>query len=79
MKTPLIRHGCRTFLACFIIFSRLIANCEAVLFGSEYNAEKYKRVLFACALEDDLKQLPAGDMTQIGEKVGRIILFERKV
>lgn len=44
-----------------------------MLFGSEYDAEKYKLVLFACALEDDLKQLPAGDMTQIGEKVGRCV------
>ncbi len=41
---------------------------DNVLFGSEYDAEKYKKVLFACALTDDLDQLPAGDMTQIGEK-----------
>ena len=35
---------------------------------AEYDAERYKQVLFACALEDDLDQLPAGDQTQIGEK-----------
>jgi ABC-type multidrug transport system fused ATPase/permease subunit len=33
-----------------------------------YDAAKYQKVLFACALTDDLDQLPAGDMTQIGEK-----------
>ena len=41
---------------------------ENVLLGTEYDAERYKQVLFACALEDDLDQLPAGDQTQIGEK-----------
>ena len=35
---------------------------------SPFDAERYKQVLFACALEEDLLQLPAGDMTQIGEK-----------
>ena len=29
---------------------------------------KYNEVLAACALTDDLDQLPAGDMTQIGER-----------
>ena len=38
------------------------------LFGSDYDEQLYKKVLFACALDDDLKQLPAGDMTQIGER-----------
>ncbi len=28
----------------------------------------YETVLEACALEQDLKMLPAGDMTEIGEK-----------
>ena len=41
---------------------------DNVLFGSDYDAEKYKKVLDACALTDDLDQLPAGDMTQIGER-----------
>ena len=40
---------------------------ENILFGSEYNAEKYKTVLEACALAADLKILPAGDQTEIGE------------
>jgi ABC-type multidrug transport system fused ATPase/permease subunit len=33
---------------------------DNILFGSDYDEEKYKQVLFACALEEDLKQLPAG-------------------
>ena len=40
---------------------------ENILFGSEYNAEKYKTVVEACALAADLKILPAGDQTEIGE------------
>ena len=40
---------------------------ENILFGSEYNAEKYEAVLEACALAADLKILPAGDQTEIGE------------
>ena len=40
---------------------------ENILFGSEYNAEKYETVVEACALAADLKILPAGDQTEIGE------------
>ena len=47
---------------------------ENILFGSEYNAEKYKAVLEACALAADLKILPAGDQTEIGEN-GVIFLY----
>ena len=39
-----------------------------ILFGLEYEEIKYKAVIFACGLEFDLKQLPDGDMTDIGEK-----------
>ena len=40
---------------------------ENILFGSEYDAEKYGAVVEACALAADLKILPAGDQTEIGE------------
>ena len=40
---------------------------ENILFGSEYDAEKYEAVVEACALAADLKILPAGDQTEIGE------------
>jgi len=36
--------------------------------GSAYDAIRYNRVVRACALEPDLGILPAGDMTEIGEK-----------
>ena len=45
-----------------------LPNRDNVLFGSDYDAERYKTVLDACALTSDLDQLPAGDMTQIGER-----------
>lgn len=39
-----------------------------ILFGLEYEEEKYLAVIAACGLEFDLKQLADGDMTDIGEK-----------
>lgn len=42
---------------------------DNILFGKEYKPSKYQRVLEACALKEDLKILPGGDMTEIGEKV----------
>lgn len=36
--------------------------------GREYEIERYDRVLEACALKPDLNLLPAGDMSEIGEK-----------
>ena len=41
-----------------------------VLFGKPMKETMYGKVLEACALGPDLKILPAGDMTEIGEKVG---------
>jgi ATP-binding cassette, subfamily C (CFTR/MRP), member 1 len=34
---------------------------DNVLFGSPYDAEKYRQTLHVCALEPDLKQLLSGD------------------
>lgn len=42
---------------------------DNILFGKEYDADKYKKVINACALGPDLEILPGGDMTEIGEKV----------
>jgi len=39
-----------------------------ILFGREFNNERYERVVEACALQDDLNILPAGDATEIGER-----------
>ncbi len=42
---------------------------DNVLFGCPYDAEKYNKVIEACAMISDLKVLPSGDLTEIGEKV----------
>ncbi|KAJ3109314.1 hypothetical protein HDU97_007808 [Phlyctochytrium planicorne] len=39
-----------------------------VLFGQPFDKEKYDNVLEKCALKQDLKILPAGDQTEIGER-----------
>ncbi|KAJ5935251.1 hypothetical protein N7466_004798 [Penicillium verhagenii] len=37
-----------------------------ILFGLPFNESRYKKVLFACALEKDLEMLPDGELTDIG-------------
>jgi ABC-type multidrug transport system fused ATPase/permease subunit len=39
-----------------------------ILFGREFDEVRYEMVVEACALLDDLAILPAGDMTEIGER-----------
>ncbi|XP_061748109.1 ATP-binding cassette sub-family C member 5 isoform X2 [Nerophis ophidion] len=41
---------------------------ENILFGQEYEKDKYNDVLEACCLLPDLAELPYGDMTEIGER-----------
>lgn len=41
---------------------------DNIIFGNEYDQERYQHILFACGLEPDLAILPAGDMTEIGER-----------
>ena len=41
---------------------------ENILFGLEYEKEKYNRIVSACALLPDFAQLASGDKTEIGEK-----------
>ena len=41
---------------------------DNVLFGREFVQKRYDQVIEACALLDDLLALPAGDMTEIGER-----------
>ena len=42
---------------------------DNILFGKEFNVEKYKTVVDVCALGPDLQMLPGGEQTEIGEKV----------
>ncbi|XP_028427666.1 ATP-binding cassette sub-family C member 4 [Perca flavescens] len=39
-----------------------------ILFGKEFNAQKYERVIRACALKRDMELLPDGDLTIIGDR-----------
>ena len=39
-----------------------------ILFGREFDQDRYDSILKACALLDDLAILPAGDKTEIGER-----------
>jgi len=41
---------------------------ENVLFGSEFDKRTYVETLLACQLEPDLAIMPAGDLSEIGEK-----------
>ena len=41
---------------------------DNILFGRDLDAEWYERVVEACALKPDLDMLPAGDLTEIGER-----------
>ena len=42
---------------------------DNILFGQPFDEERYNRIVDACALRPDLQILPAGDATEIGEKV----------
>lgn len=44
---------------------------DNILFGSDFEADRYQQVIHGCALKEDLKILIAGDKTEIGEKVNR--------
>lgn len=39
-----------------------------ILFGSPWNGERYSEVVDACALEKDIKTLPSGDQSFVGDK-----------
>ncbi|KAG2373418.1 hypothetical protein C9374_012157 [Naegleria lovaniensis] len=41
---------------------------DNIMFGEEYDEEKYVKVIHACNLETDFSQLMASDLTIIGEK-----------
>ncbi|KAH7905737.1 P-loop containing nucleoside triphosphate hydrolase protein, partial [Hygrophoropsis aurantiaca] len=41
---------------------------DNILFGAPYDEERYRKVLYQCALERDLTLFDAGDQTEVGEK-----------
>jgi ABC-type multidrug transport system fused ATPase/permease subunit len=48
------------------IFADTVRN--NILFGRDWDAKRYMQTIRACQLVEDIKMLPAGDQTQIGEK-----------
>ncbi|XP_038631368.1 multidrug resistance-associated protein 5-like isoform X2 [Scyliorhinus canicula] len=41
---------------------------DNILFGKNYEEERYNNVLEACCLHPDIESLPYGDMTEVGER-----------
>ncbi|KAH9505166.1 Multidrug resistance-associated protein 5 [Bulinus truncatus] len=41
---------------------------ENIVFGQYFNPTRYNKVLQACALVDDIKTFPNGDVTEVGER-----------
>uniref|UniRef100_A0A1B6EFU5 Cystic fibrosis transmembrane conductance regulator n=1 Tax=Clastoptera arizonana TaxID=38151 RepID=A0A1B6EFU5_9HEMI len=41
---------------------------QNILFGMEYNKDRYKQVIKVCALRPDFEQFPYGDKTIVGER-----------
>jgi ATP-binding cassette subfamily C (CFTR/MRP) protein 1 len=41
---------------------------ENIRFGNDWNEHFYEEIIKSCALTSDLNILPAGDLTEIGEK-----------
>lgn len=41
---------------------------DNILFQAPFDKERYNSVINACALNQDLAELPAGDMTELGER-----------
>lgn len=47
---------------------------DNILFNLPYDEERYKKTLYACALESDLQILEDGDESEIGERGVRLSL-----
>lgn len=60
-----VRARCRAFCAQTTWVTGQTLR-DAVLFGSPYDQQRYERVLFACALSEDVKRIGNGDLSQVG-------------
>ena len=47
---------------------------DNILFSKPMDPSRYEQVIDSCALRSDLKILPAGDYTEIGERVRTILV-----
>ena len=45
---------------------------DNILFGNTFNAERYRKVIYQCGLEPDIKLFEAGDLTEVGEN-GKVL------
>lgn len=50
---------------------------DNILFSKAMDSARYENVLDSCALRPDLEILPAGDSTEIGERVCSFVSFQR--
>ncbi|EEC08021.1 sulfonylurea receptor, putative, partial [Ixodes scapularis] len=50
---------------------------ENIIFTNTANEERYQKVLETCALKPDLEMLPAGENTQVGDKVASLPAFRQ--
>ncbi|GME71269.1 unnamed protein product [Ambrosiozyma monospora] len=57
-----------TLLSCGYPWIQNASVRENIIFGLPYNKKKYDTVVSCCSLLSDFKQLPGGDMTQVGER-----------
>ena len=57
-----------SFLKKFQAWIRNATLKENILFGLPFKQKKYDNVIKVCALLEDIKILPAGENTEIGEK-----------
>ena len=48
---------------------------DNITFGSAMDVQKYESVVEACELKADFEMLPAGDLTEIGERVDWIFSY----
>ncbi|KAF7440791.1 hypothetical protein PC9H_001139 [Pleurotus ostreatus] len=51
---------------------------ENIVFGAAFDEVRYKKVLYQCCLEQDLKLFESGDNTEVGEK-GLTLRFQARV
>lgn len=73
-STPLLCYFCFCFQGsiAYVPQQAWIQNAtlrDNIVFGKSLDHASYQRVIEACALKPDLEMLPAGDQTEIGEKV----------
>ncbi|KAI4891884.1 hypothetical protein NFI96_023859, partial [Prochilodus magdalenae] len=70
-SSPRLALGMPTGSVAYVPQQAWIQNAtlkDNILFGSDPEEKKFRRVVQACALEPDLELLPGGVLTEIGEK-----------